>query len=75
VIVRAKEHAMIIEGRTYLAASLAQRPSLGLSQRDYAAGPGVSQVSQGQYANAIRGHDPISPFAINRLRELPAGLK
>jgi hypothetical protein len=26
--------------------------------------------SQGQYANAIRGHDPISATAVNRLREL-----
>lgn len=44
-----------------------RRRQLGLSQREYAARIGVSQ---GQYANAIRGHDPISPFAINRLREL-----
>ena len=44
-----------------------RRRQLGLSQRDYAARIGISQ---GQYANAIRGHDPISPFAINRLREL-----
>jgi len=26
--------------------------------------------SQGQYANAIRGHDPISGAAVNRLREI-----
>jgi hypothetical protein len=38
----------------------------GLSQRELAAKIGVSQ---GQYANACRGHDPLSAFAVNRLRE------
>jgi hypothetical protein len=38
----------------------------GLSQRALAARIGVSQ---GQYANARRGHDPLSSFAVNRLRE------
>jgi Helix-turn-helix domain len=38
----------------------------GLSQRELAARIGVSQ---GQYANARRGHDPLSAFAVNRLRE------
>jgi hypothetical protein len=44
-----------------------RRRQLGLSQRDFAARIGISQ---GQYANAMRGHDPISAFAINRAREL-----
>jgi Helix-turn-helix domain len=38
----------------------------GLSQRELAARIGVSQ---GQYAHARRGHDPLSAFAVNRLRE------
>ena len=38
----------------------------GLSQRELAARIGISQ---GQYANARRGHDPLSAFAVNRLRE------
>lgn len=40
---------------------------LRLSQREFAAKIGVSQ---GQYTNAIRGHDPMSAFAINRAREM-----
>jgi hypothetical protein len=39
----------------------------GLSQREIAARIGVSQ---GQYANACRGHDPLSAFAVNRLRDV-----
>jgi hypothetical protein len=39
----------------------------GLSQREIAARIGVSQ---GQYANARRGHDPLSGFAVNRLRDI-----
>jgi hypothetical protein len=27
-------------------------------------------ISQGQLANALRGHDPISAFAVNRAREI-----
>jgi hypothetical protein len=38
----------------------------GLTQRELAARIGVSQ---GQFANALRGHDPLSSFAVNRLRE------
>jgi DNA-binding transcriptional regulator YiaG len=41
----------------------------GLSQRALATRIGVSQ---GQYANARRGHDPLSAFAVNRLREMLA---
>jgi hypothetical protein len=37
----------------------------GLSQVQFAARLGISQ---GQCANAIRGHDPISSFAVNRAR-------
>jgi hypothetical protein len=44
-----------------------RRRQLGLSQKEYAA---IIGVSQGQFANAIRGHDPISSFAINRAREI-----
>jgi hypothetical protein len=42
------------------------RNRYGLTQRELAARIGVSQ---GQYANALRGHDPLSAFAVNRLRE------
>jgi hypothetical protein len=44
-----------------------RRRQLGLSQRQYAAMLGISQ---GQLANALRGHDPISAFAVNRAREI-----
>jgi hypothetical protein len=44
-----------------------RRRQLGLTQKDFATHLGVSK---GQYANAIRGHDPISAFAVNRAREL-----
>ena len=44
-----------------------RRKRLGLSQRQYAAMLGISQ---GQLANALRGHDPISAFAVNRAREI-----
>jgi hypothetical protein len=47
-----------------------RRRQLGVSQVQFAARLGISQ---GQYANAIRGHDPISGFAINRAREIPTG--
>jgi hypothetical protein len=43
-----------------------RRRQFGLSQTQFAAQLGVSQ---GQYANALRGHDPISAFAVNRARE------
>jgi hypothetical protein len=43
-----------------------RRRQIRLSQRELAARIGVSQ---GQYANAIRGHDPVSAFVVNRLRE------
>jgi hypothetical protein len=43
-----------------------RRRQLGLSQRELAARVGISQ---GQYANAIRGHDPLAAFAVNRLRD------
>jgi hypothetical protein len=42
------------------------RNQSGLTQRELAARIGVSQS---QYANARRGHDPLSAFAVNRLRE------
>ena len=42
------------------------RNQSGLTQRELAARIGVSQ---GQLANALRGHDPLSSFAVNRLRE------
>jgi hypothetical protein len=44
-----------------------RRQQLGLSQHELAAKIGCSQ---GQYANAIRGHDPLSAFVTNRLREV-----
>jgi hypothetical protein len=44
-----------------------RRRRLGLSQNELGSMIGRSQ---GQYANAIRGHDPISATAVNRLREL-----
>jgi hypothetical protein len=47
-----------------------RRRRLGISQQDFAAMIGVSQ---GQYANAVRGHDPVSAFAINRVREIVRG--
>ena len=43
-----------------------KRRRLRLSQREFAAKIGISQ---GQFANAIRGHDPVSAFVVNRLRE------
>jgi hypothetical protein len=43
-----------------------RRKQLGLSQVQFAPRLGIRQP---QYANAIRGHDPISAFAINRARE------
>jgi len=49
-----------------------RRRQLGLSQIQLAAMIGRSQ---GQLANALRGHDPISGTAVNRLRDIliPAG--
>jgi hypothetical protein len=44
-----------------------QRRRRGLSQRQLAARIGRSQ---GQIANALRGHDPISGSVVNRLREI-----
>jgi hypothetical protein len=44
-----------------------RRRRLDLSQQQLAA---IIGRSQSQYANAIRGHDPISGTATNRLREL-----
>jgi hypothetical protein len=44
-----------------------RRRQLDLSQRELAARIGLSQ---GQYANAIRGHDPISARATRHLREV-----
>jgi hypothetical protein len=44
-----------------------RRRLLDLSQRELAARVGLSQ---GQYANAMRGHDPISARATNRLRDV-----
>jgi hypothetical protein len=46
-----------------------KRRQLRLSQREFAARIGISQ---GQYANAIRGHDPVSAFVVKRLREVLA---
>jgi transcriptional regulator with XRE-family HTH domain len=43
------------------------RRQLGLSQAQLASMIGRSQ---GQLANALRGHDPISRAAVNRLREV-----
>jgi Helix-turn-helix len=45
-----------------------RRKRLGLTQRDFARAAGISQ---GQYANALRGHDPLSGWVTNRLRERP----
>jgi Helix-turn-helix len=44
-----------------------RRQQLGLTQDQLAAMIGRSQ---GQYANAIRGHDPISGIVVNRLRDI-----
>jgi hypothetical protein len=44
-----------------------RRRQLGLSQVDLAAMIGRSQ---GQLANALRGHDPISGAVVNRLRDI-----
>ena len=44
-----------------------RRQQLGLSLRQLAARIGRSQ---GQLANALRGHDPISAASVKRLREL-----
>jgi hypothetical protein len=43
-----------------------KRRQLRLLQRQLAARIGISQS---QYANAIRGHDPLLAFVVNRLRE------
>jgi transcriptional regulator with XRE-family HTH domain len=43
------------------------RRQLGLSQTQLAS---LIGRSQGQLANALRGHDPISGAAVNRLREV-----
>jgi len=47
-----------------------RRQQLGLSLRQLAARIGRSQ---GQLANALRGHDPISAASANRLREFLLG--
>jgi hypothetical protein len=47
-----------------------RRRQHGLSQRQVG---NMIGRSQGQYANAIRGHDPLSRMAANRLRELLLG--
>jgi transcriptional regulator with XRE-family HTH domain len=44
-----------------------RRKQRGLTQRQLAA---IIGISQGQYANAIRGHDPISALSVNRMREV-----
>jgi hypothetical protein len=44
-----------------------RRHQLGLSQQELAV---LIGRSQGQLANALRGHDPISVPAVNRLREI-----
>lgn len=44
-----------------------RRHQLGLSQAQLAS---LIGRSQGQLANALRGHDPISAAAVNRLREI-----
>ncbi len=44
-----------------------RRKQLGLSQRELAK---LIGRSQGQLANALRGHDPMSATAVNRLREV-----
>jgi hypothetical protein len=43
-----------------------RRRQLRLSQVQFASRLGISQ---GTYSNALRGHDPISAFAINRARD------
>jgi hypothetical protein len=48
-----------------------RRRQLALSQRELA---GLIGRSQSQFANAMRGHDPISGASVNRLREILAGL-
>ena len=48
-----------------------RRKQRGLTQREVAASIGRSQ---GQLANALRGHDPISAATVNRLRELLLGV-
>ena len=48
-----------------------RRQQLGLSQAQLAARIGRSQ---GQVANPMRGHDPISAATVNRLRELLLGV-
>jgi hypothetical protein len=44
-----------------------QRQRRELSQQQLA---GMVGLSQGHFANAMRGHDPISGFAVNRLRDV-----
>lgn len=44
-----------------------RRKQLGLSQRELAK---LIGRSQGQLANALRGHDPMSASAVNRLRDI-----
>lgn len=44
-----------------------KRNQLGLTQSEFAHRAGIQQ---GTYANAIRGHDPISAWAMNRLRDV-----
>lgn len=45
------------------------RKRLGLSERELG---NLAGISQGHYANVIRGHDPISAAAIRRLRQVLA---
>jgi transcriptional regulator with XRE-family HTH domain len=47
-----------------------RRRQRGLSQREL--GKLIGR-SQGQLANALRGHDPVSAFVVNRLREVLLG--
>lgn len=47
-----------------------KRRQCGQSERQIASMIGISQ---GHYSNVIRGHDPISAVAVNRLRELLQG--
>jgi transcriptional regulator with XRE-family HTH domain len=47
-----------------------RRRQLGLSQTDLAS---LIGRSQGQLANALRGHDPISATVVNRLRDILIG--
>ncbi len=49
-----------------------RRKQLGLSQRQLCL---LIGRSQGQFANAMRGHDPISGAAVNRLRDALLDLK